>query len=224
MALITVVLALLPGFAWLFFYLQEDPHPEPRRLIALTFVAGAASAVLAFGVEIVLNTELISFGIPPLTPASLIILAFVEEFAKFAAAYLIVHRNRNFDEPIDAMIYMVIASLGFATVENIGAITGNQGLTAIVSSAFETASFRFIGATLLHALASGILGYYWAISVREFRAPKPLLQGLVIATGLHAFFNYLIIGYGNLMYSVVFVIIVGFFALNDFEKLKKKAV
>jgi len=44
--------------------------------------------------------------------------------------------------------------------------------------------------------------------------------GFLIATVLHATFNYLILNLGDIAYTVVFLLIVGFFVLNDFEKLK----
>jgi RsiW-degrading membrane proteinase PrsW (M82 family) len=226
MTLFTLILAFLPGFAWLAFYLHEDLHPEPKRLILLTFVMGAAWAIFAFVVETVMSSQFINLGVRPISIAGLLALAFVEEIAKFGAAYTAIHKNPNFDEPIDAMIYMVIASLGFATVENLGAVTmqSETGSLLPLGSIIETISFRFVGATLLHTLTAAILGYYWALAIRNFNAKRFLVTGMFLATLLHALFNYLIISYGNVIYSVVFVIIVGLFALNDFEKLRQKAI
>ncbi|MBI4094348.1 MAG: hypothetical protein HY436_00915, partial [Candidatus Liptonbacteria bacterium] len=82
----------------------------------------------------------------------------------------------------------------------------------------------FIGATLLHALASAIVGYYWAVSIRDFGMRKPLLTGLALATALHAAFNLLIIHFGTMAYPVLLLVIAGFFIVNDFEKLRRRAV
>lgn len=219
---ITIVLGLLPGFAWLLFYLKEDLHPEPKRLIISTFAAGMAFAFFALALQVLANPALSKIGIASLTPISLIILAFIEELMKFCAAYVVVHKSAAFDEPVDAMIYMVVAALGFATLENLGALHGSQSQTALISGVFQTASLRFVGATLLHSLTSALVGYYWAISIRDFNAERFIVFGILLATGLHAVFNYLILNYGNAVYPVVFVTIVGFFVLSDFEKLKRK--
>ena len=225
MPLLTLVLGLLPGFAWLFFYLQEDPHPEPKRLIALTFLMGAAAAVLALGLQLASGVALRASGVGEVSMLALLFFAFIEEGLKFGAAYFSVHRNPSFDEPIDAVIYTVVAALGFATVENLGAIHGTGSETALIASAFETASFRFVGATLLHTLTSGLIGYYWALSIRNFgKGGKLLVFGILLGTVLHAIFNYLILEYGIFMYALIFVAILGFFAFHDFEKLREEKV
>jgi RsiW-degrading membrane proteinase PrsW (M82 family) len=224
MIVLGIILGLLPGFAWLFFYLEEDVHPEPKRLIALTFVVGAAAAFLALAVEIFFNTAIRSISAEKLTFSYLLVLGLIEEFIKFGAAYITVHKNPAFDEPVDAMIYMVVASLGFATVENLGAINSNPAQTALLGTVFATTSFRFIGATLLHSLTSALLGYYWAIGIRKMNAAKYIVIGLAVATVLHGIFNYLIMNYGNALYSVVFLLVVGFFVLADFEQLKRRPI
>ena len=116
---------------------------------------------------------------------------------------------------------MIVAGLGFATLENIGALANGaaQG-TAIIAGVLEMTSLRFVGATLLHSLTSGIVGYHWAKGIAAKKVAQNLMLGLAIATVLHAFFNYLILNYGNITYSLVFLVFVGFFVLNDFEKLK----
>lgn len=225
MTIITLILALLPGFAWLLFYLHEDLHPEPKRLIAYTFVVGMASAFFALAVEIFFKSAFKSVGIAELSLVPLILFSLIEEVAKFGAAYLSVHKNPEFDEPVDAMIYMVVAALGFATVENIGALTsGVPAQTALLSQVFAATSVRFVGATLLHSLASAIVGYSWATGIRDMQVKKYLAWGLLVAAALHTIFNYLIIIYGNVAYVAVFLVIIGFFVLNDFEKLKRRAI
>ncbi len=224
MSILTIILGLLPGFAWLFFYLQEDPHPEPKRLIALTFFMGAASAVIALGVEVISGVAFRAAGTSTVSLIALLFFAFIEETLKFGAAYVSVHRQPAFDEPIDAVIYTVVAALGFATVENLGAIQGGGAETALVAAAFETASFRFVGATLLHTLTSGLIGYYWALSIRNFGKRQLLAFGILLGTVLHTGFNYLILQYGIFMYALIFVAILGFFAFHDFEKLRDERV
>ena len=220
----TLILGLLPGFAWLFFYLQEDPHPEPKRLIALTFVMGMASAIAAFIAEVGLGFVSALFNVHSASLLPLGTFALIEELAKFGAAYLAVHKQPAFDEPIDAVIYTVVAALGFATVENLGAITGTGSQAALIASAFETASFRFVGATLLHTLTSGLVGYYWARAIRNFGAWNYIALGLAIAAILHTIFNYLILTYGVFMYAVAFVTILGFIAFHEFETLRGETI
>lgn len=225
MNLLTILLGFLPGFAWLFFYLQEDIHPEPKRLVAKTFLFGAISAGAAIFIQHYLNSW---FGLLDFKKSiflALLVLALVEESVKFFAAYFSIHKNASFDEPVDAMIYTVVAALGFATVENIGAAAGaSPGLAGLLNNVFITTSLRFIGATLLHALASAFVGYFWAAGIRRFNSRKYILYGIIIATVLHAVFNFFIINIGGIMYPVIILVIAGFFILSDFESLKRRTI
>ena len=224
MLLLALLLGLLPGFAWLVFYLSEDPHPEPKRLILLTFFTGIGFGFFTIIIEQIFNSATGAVGVAQLSVVSLLGLAAIEELMKFAAAYFAVGKSPDLDEPIDAMIYMIVAALGFATLENIGALTqaavaATSG-ASLLASIFETTSLRFVGATLLHSLASAIVGYHWALGMKHKQVPHYIISGFIFATILHATFNYLILNYASIGYSILFLLVVGFFVLNDFEKLK----
>ncbi|MFH1246658.1 MAG: PrsW family glutamic-type intramembrane protease [Candidatus Liptonbacteria bacterium] len=234
MAFLAALSALIPGFAWLYFYLKEDSHPEPKLLIAKTFIAGGACAFIALAAQLALQKVGFSFdvvqgayGATLRLVITIFIFSLIEELVKFGAAYVSVHNDPAFQEPIDAMIYTIVAALGFATVENIGAVQQNIGgatQAQFLGLVFQTLTLRFVGATLLHSLSSGLIGYYWALSVRSFRSNYILVWGILLGSGLHAVFNYLILSYGNLMYAVGFVVVMGISVLGDFEKLKLKPI
>lgn len=214
---------LLPGFAWLIFYFTEEPHPEPKRLIVLTFFAGIAFGFFTIVIERFFAGGLAQIGVDELSILSLLGLALIEEVMKFGAAYFSVNKSPLLDAPVERMLYMIVAAMGFATLENIGAITNVAPVlagTALVGTFFETASLRFVGATLLHSLTSGIVGYHWALGIARKKVAKNLAIGFLFATVLHAAFNYLILRFGNVSYTILFLLVVGFFVLNDFEKLK----
>ncbi len=215
MDILPIILGLLPGFAWLIFYLEEDPHPEPKKLIFETFLAGAVSTFIVLGFQTAFNEWSSLRGVAQYGILSFIGLSAIEEFFKFGAAWLVIGKHpKDFDEPVDAMIYLIVAALGFATVENIAAASNAQEL------ALETTTLRFIGATLLHTISSGLLGYYWAQSIIK-RDNAILFTGFALATLLHAVFNYLIIRFEPEVVPTIFVIIAALFILYDFEKLKK---
>ena len=221
---ISLVVGLLPGFAWLAFYMGEATHAEPKRLIAFTFIVGMAFGFFTVAIENIFNNWATGIGIQELSLLSLFGLAIIEEIMKFTAAYFAINRNPEFAEPVDAMIYMIVAALGFATLENIGAISGISPQAALIPAVLETVSLRFVGATLLHTLTSGIVGYYWALGIVRGKVARYLAIGIPIAAILHATFNYLILTYGDAIYSVIFLVVVGFFVLNDFEQLKAKPI
>lgn len=209
---------LLPGFIWLFFFLREDRHPEPKKILLLVFAAGALSTLPTLLGQFFIQR--LFFFLPAGSLLLFFILAAVEEVFKFSAAYAVLKNNPAFDEPIDAMIYLVAAAMGFATVENILIASSSFGLTETTS----IIAMRFVGATLLHALSAGLLGYYWAKGLLLSRIKKYLMIGFLFAAFTHAAFNTLIIRFQEnyLVYASIFLLIATFFVLNDFEKLKKK--
>ena len=215
MPYLALALGLLPSFAWLVFYLQEDPHPEPKRLIAETFIIGALSTFGALFVQMAVNAVGTANGVAQYSILAFAVFGAIEELFKFSAAKLVtVTHAKDFDEPVDAMIYMIVAALGFATVENVVAAVRSTDLI------FEAMTLRFLGATLLHAVASGTLGYYWARAIASGKT-RLLLVGFAVATTLHVIFNYLILIYEPVVVPTIFLIIAALFVLYDFEKLKK---
>ncbi len=229
-----IVIGLIPSFSWLVFYLREDfKHPEPKKLITLAFILGGLVTFAVLPVQIWLNKLLPNLGIEGYSLISFLVLGAVEEIFKFLAVYLFIHKLKAFDEPLDAMIYMITAALGFAAVENIAALYQAADGTIFNIAVLQSLILRFVGATLLHTLTSGLLGYYWSLAfVRGWgkfilvhaRENLPILRGFFIATVLHAIFNYLIITTGPTTVPIVFVVFVAFFVLNDFEKLKKSDI
>lgn len=222
MLLIAILVGLIPSFAWLIFYLHEDfRHPEPRSLVALTFFVGAVSAILVLPFQIVFNQWIQKLAIGQFDLRTFLALAALEEIAKFFVVFLFIRKANAFTfEPIHPMIYMIVSALGFAALENIASLYNTH--SEITRVFFESTILRFVGATLLHTLASGIVGYYWGKAFSEHgHYTTFIVFGIAIATVVHALFNYLVIQTGPLTYPIAFLIFISLFVLHDFELLKK---
>ncbi len=211
-------LGFLPGLAWLFFFLQEDTkRAEPKGLILSTFLFGGLVTFLVLPFQILGKSMLLAGGIASGNPFHLFILAGIEELFKWSVVYAWISRRKEFDEPIDAMVYMVIAALGFVSVENVATVLR-------ASNGVSLLTLRFIGATLLHCLASGIVGYYWARGIIACRRAGYLAFGLVAATLFHTIFNYLMVIWGPGMRVTSLLVLLAFVILRDFEELKRPGV
>ncbi len=210
---------LLPSLLWLYVFLKEDIHPEPKRLLIRAFNFGALVSIPVLALQFLFDKSLQHVGIIVL----IIGLAAIEEIFKFFAARGAIQGNKEFDEPTDAMIYMIAAALGFALVENFF-ITINIFRDASVFPLLEITKMlglRFAGATLLHTIASGMVGYYWARN--HLRLPgMSLTKGFILATTIHTVFNYLILRFetASLIYPTLFLILTLAILLIDFESLK----
>ncbi len=218
---------VLPVMLWLWFWLKEDSRrPEPKRILLLTFFYGAIAVIAAFVLEKAffmfeesIGIEKTAFGIITL----LFVWALIEEVLKYLAAKFAAFRRKSFDEPIDAMIYLITAALGFAAFENVLFLI--QAFDSGVMSGFITSNLRFLGATLLHTATSGIVGASIGFSFFHKRSMRRnVIGGIIAATILHFIFNYYIITMGSgesILKAFIPLWIVIIVILFVFEKIKK---
>lgn len=242
----TIIVALLggflPSFLWLWFWLKEDrQNPEPKMMIVGTFIAGGLSVFAAFYLE---RETAVNFDLSTLENAKinfspiwngikasypLIVLFFgwalIEEFVKYVAAMIAAFRNKNFNEPVDAMIYMITAALGFAALENSLFLLKTFRLGMGGFDFLLNGNLRFFGATLLHIFSSAIVGVAIGLSfqITGWRKIFRIILGVLIAALLHALFNFfIIINDGENIFKVMVVLwVLTVTIIILFEKIKK---
>jgi protease PrsW len=194
-----IFLAILPGLLWLFYFLRKDTHPEPKKMILKIFFLGMASALPAAliegGLQKIIPQELFLGGSWQCYFYSFLFIvisvAFIEELAKYSVVRWQVMRSKELDEPVDIIIYMIVAALGFATLENIFIFLAPETFYYTISETLTLASFRFVSATFLHALCSGTIGFFMALSCCEIKHKKILMIcGFSIAVLLHGLYNF----------------------------------
>ncbi len=179
---------VLPSLVWLWFWLREDSHPEPRWLIVITFLGGFLAVIASIFAEKFVSDLNLSESL------RYTLWAGVEELTKFIAVAVIALNTDYNDEPIDAMVYCITVALGFAALENafflFQPLVGGDYIQSIV-----TGNMRFIGATLVHVVSSASIGFalgyvYYRGIISKFFA---LLIGIAVAITLHSAFNLSII-------------------------------
>jgi RsiW-degrading membrane proteinase PrsW (M82 family) len=219
---IAFVAGLIPTLFWLWFWLREDrEQPEPWGLIIIAFLAGMAV------VPIALPLQKIALD---LYQGENLIWAWVtiEEVLKYVAALAVVLWHKAVNEPIDLIIYMIVIALGFSALEN-ALFVFNPLMQGEIQEMLLTSKFRFIGATLLHVLASASIGVCLALAYYQSNRIKVLagMLGVGIATLLHGFFNLFVMGAngGSIISIFLFVwfgIIILFFLFERVKILEAK--
>lgn len=192
---IAFLAGLIPALFWLWFWLREDVRkPEPYFLIAITFIAGMAVVPLALPLQKLAMDLYGGLDVSLGENGLMLVWVIIEELLKYGVALIVIFWNREVDEPIDMVIYMIVIALGFAALENALFIFNPLVAGDYVNSAL-TGSFRFLGATLLHVLSSGTVGVILALAYYRSRFTQLLAGtlGLFIAIVLHALFNFFII-------------------------------
>ena len=217
----TLLLALsggiFPALLWLWFWLKEDKaRPEPRGLIMLAFIAGMIT------VPLVVPLEKMAIAISGTMAIQIILWASIEELMKYGAAVLTVLRRDAVDEPLDPIIYMITIALGFAALENTFFLL-NPNLD--IFGGIITGNLRFLGATLLHTLASASIGLAMAYSFYRNKAIKAIyvVIGIIASIVLHSLFNFFIINSNGEKILTVFAFVwIGIILLLlSFEKVKR---
>tara|TARA_B100000508_G_scaffold140487_1_gene141720 strand:- start:5053 stop:5742 length:690 start_codon:yes stop_codon:yes gene_type:complete len=215
---IAFLAGLIPTLFWVWFWLREDSRrPEPYFLIAISFIAGMAVVPVALPLQ--------KLAMSLYDGANLVLVwVVIEELLKYTAALALVFWNREVDEPIDMVIYLIVVALGFAALENSLFIFNPLVAGDYLNSAL-TGSFRFLGSTLLHVLASGTVGMCLALAYYKSKSTQVLAgtAGLFIAIVLHALFNFFIMNASGKTILAVFLFvwmgIILLFLL--FEKVKE---
>lgn len=213
---------ILPALIWLFFWLREDSrHPEPDGLILKTFFLGMLAVLLVLPFQ-----KLVEYLFPSLAVLSLFLWALFEEVFKLGAGYFGGLHTVDDNEPLDPLIYMITAALGFVALENTLFIFGPL-LDNDLTQSLITGNLRFIGASLLHVVASGFVGAALGLSFYRSKIKRiaATTLGLGSAIIFHLIFNLLIINMGErgttLAFTLVWAGVVGL--LLTFERLKAVA-
>lgn len=181
---------LLPALFWLYFLLKEEGRClQPRWAIFLAFISG----MIAVPIVIPLEDLAVKF-----LPAGLFVIiawATVEETVKYLlAAGFVLWQKSAVRNSIDIVATMITVALGFAALENalflIDPLSDGRFLSGLVTN-----NLRFIGATLLHVVASSAIGFALAFSWEASRPVRAISAslGLILAIALHALFNFFII-------------------------------
>lgn len=233
--LIYTILAILPGLIWLLYFLRKDVLPEPKKQITKVFVCGMIVSFFVVFLTMGILPDLEKLNLSETTfflVKYIFIVGLIEELFKYLAVRYSVLKSSHIDEPIDIPIYMIVGALGFATAENIVVFCTQTFL--VMKDPVLLSLGRFLGATILHALCSGIIGYFLALSFYYLRQRYfILLFGFSLSIVLHGFFDFFLESsiikevatkdlnpsiYSILILIAMFILLT--FALRKIKKLK----
>ena len=192
-----LILAILPPLLIAYYIYKKDKYDvEPKKLIIKSFLFGCLAIIPAIFLEIFAEgifTNLflfVFFGI-----------ALVEEGVKYFFLKKYLFNKTDFNEPMDGIVYAVMISLGFATVENIAYVFKNEG------EEFFTAVIRMFTAIPLHAVCGVLLGYFVGLAKFSDNSKPLLYKGLFIATLVHGLYNYFIFLGQGFIFSIIALVV-----------------
>ena len=152
-----LIASCLPSIVLLIYiYNKDKADKEPFKLLFLLFALGALSCFPIAYIEVLVA------GFNPYIKDSIayniydnyLVAATCEEVGKFIILFLITRKSKHFNCLFDGMIYAVVVSLGFATLENIMYVA-NYG--------FATAIVRAVTAVPGHMFDGVLMGYFYTM-------------------------------------------------------------
>jgi len=147
-------LALAPGCAiMLYIYLKDKHEREPLMLLVISFLYGGLSTLVTLFISWPVNLLILTREDDVIDQFfnAFFKVALIEEFSKFIFVRFILYNNKNFNEPFDGIVYAVIVSMGFATIENI---------LYVFEFGYTTGILRIFTAVPAHAAFAILMGYF----------------------------------------------------------------
>lgn len=210
LAVACLVVPFLLSIAWLAFVRRFDrAHPEPLWLVLVTFVFGALATIPAGLVELAfarmspwLDPRVVPLGGQAFAfPLSLVVMTlvvgFTEEGAKFVATTFATRRP-EFDEPVDGILYGMVASLGFASVENVHYFAASRMAMPLVIA-------RCFMSIPAHLFFGAIWGY--ALGMRLVDPKVRVRRFFLLAAVAHGLFDALLSTNGAVLLAVTLNVI-----------------
>jgi protease PrsW len=201
MGLAALIIPMIPGVIWLWIIYKTDWYePEPKRLVLATFALGILALAPAFGAERLIGMvypflryieAAAATGVTAPVPMAIgcfLVIGPCEEIAKFLAVRLFVYRNKEFNEPLDGIIYAAAAALGFASLENmLYVIDWNTGHVHI--------EWRALGIRSLFALPGHVIfatTWGFALGRKKFDDKVRVWPMVALAALLHGLYDFLL--------------------------------
>lgn len=158
---IMLAAAILPAvILWLYIW-KKDSQPEPISWLIKAVLLGVGICIPVVILEIGIEMLLSAAGIVPTnligtTMQAFVVAAIPEETFKLLALWLILRRNPHFDEHFDGIVYAVCIGLGFAAIENVFYILGEEEWMSVAIS-------RALLAVPAHYAFAIFMGYYYSM-------------------------------------------------------------
>lgn len=185
--MIILLAALLPAILLWIYIWKKDPQKEPTSRLVIATLLGVVICIPISFVE--LGIDAIMFGIDgePTSLAGTTAMAFLsaalpEEAIKLLALWLVLRKNRYFDEHFDGIVYAVCIGLGFAAIENIVYVFSEEEWVSVAIS-------RALLAVPGHYAFAILMGYYYSIYHFIDHSPKAAVRILLIPLFAHGVYD-----------------------------------
>ena len=191
-----LVVGLAPVVALVVYFYHKDKYEkEPLELLLKAFLGGMFIVFLALVIESLLAIVLVrpvSSFIFRIFLSAFLVAGLVEESLKFFVFKRLIYPNKEFNEPYDGILYSVMISLGFASLENLAYISASYFQVGFLGL-FGMGLTRAIFAVPAHAFFGVIMGYYFGLAKfteNKTQENRLIYRGLGLAILAHSLYDF----------------------------------
>lgn len=183
-ALSSLLLAGIPALLWLsYFYVQDRHEEEPKGHVLGMYILGAfvAGPSAAFIVDLSSGSfsPILSFSVlaPERWIYAIAIVGIAQELSKYLVVRYTLYVSPEFDEPIDGIVYLTAAGIGFATYQSYQFLQSAGGEIYLSAGAAQC-----VVTALAHASFAGVMGF--ALGRAKFSPGKESHRSTALVIGL----------------------------------------
>jgi RsiW-degrading membrane proteinase PrsW (M82 family) len=228
--IIAGIVFLLSAVWALFFYLQDRREPEPLLHITISFIAGMAAASLVaipllkivFQIQQWIYASLFLF-----TLGSFFISAFMVNFLFYMVIRYGFYPLKEFDEPVDGMVYGAVIGVGFALVKSLHYLYAQPEFTLFTITYIATTNI------LIYSGIGSIIGY--SIGNAKFKRKNiegasfiGVIVGMVVLGTYHLLSEFIFLSgssqafWLSFVLTMVYALLIMFFCYWKMRKLTEK--
>lgn len=213
--------AILPPLLLWIYVWKHDATPEPAGKLLKAVLLGVAISIPVSLVENVIEFILLGDGAETLigtTVDAFFVAALPEESFKLLALWLVLRKNRHFDEHYDGIVYAVCVGLGFAAVENVFYVFSDDDWAGV-------AILRALLAVPGHYAFAVLMGYYYSLYHFVDRTPQTAICILLVPFVAHGVYDALVFsGDVNVGVGVICFLVLLFFCFKLHKAARSKVV
>ena len=212
-----LLVTILPSILIVLFFVKSDRFKEPTKEIIKVFLLGILITIPAYFLNTYLSEIWYSTNASEGLISSFLTAAPVEESLKLSVLYFFVYKMKDFNEPIDGIVYGITASLGFATLENLYYVYLLADYFEVTS--MQLAIVRAFSAVPAHASFGIVMGNFF-MKYAYVNKKENLVLAFLIPAFLHSVYNYYVVT--DYYVSFALIILTWVFGIKIFFSLRKK--
>lgn len=181
-----LLLAVAPAMVIiLYVYFKDKLEKEPLGFLLKNFLLGATVSIIVTSII----GGFLAYFFPETTSKNLFkmffkaffLVALVEEFSKYIIVRYFAQPNKEFNEPFDGIVYAVMVSMGFATLENV---------LYVLQYGVQTGVIRAFTAVPAHATFAVLMGFFMGKAKFSKKRTIHNLTGLLLAILFHGAYDF----------------------------------